>query len=257
MPKSKYPQGQSDLVTESKQRGLSYAFSLNYMVARKHADWMPPYIHIDLHAGSGFNEKAGCVGSPVTFAQVFSKLADYRAYFIDRDKSQTELLRARPEMQDPRNSVYCSDNAKALQRLLDVTARWSEKHCKWQLGSIFSDPNGASVPLAEIIEVAERLPRMDVMFHWNSIITKRLRGSSDKPGIKPEQITLEMLPRLVHKQNWLIRAPLGPHQFAMLIGRNFRGEEWKAGGFYHLDSPEGQEIMRVCSHSARDRDNGK
>lgn len=251
MPKSLEPQGQSELATEMKQRGLYYAFRLNYFVARKHTDWMPPYFHVDLNAGSGYNDKAQCVGSPITFLSIFNGNVDFRATFVECDSNQVEHLQGRLlglVGNDHRCTVYHGDNADYLKILPSLI-----HNRKWQLGSIFSDPNGSDVPIDEIGEVCEIFPKMDIMFHWNSTITKRLKYS-----IKPEQITLDMVPRRIKKDHWLIREPVGRNQFAMLIGRNFRGEEWRKGGFYHLDSPEGQAIMDRCSRSAKDReDKGK
>jgi three-Cys-motif partner protein len=240
-------QGQSALATEAKQRGLSYAFRLNFIVARKHKDWMPPYIHIDLNSGNGLNEEAGCIGSPLTFMGIFKSHPNFRAYFIDRDRDQALLLAARSQIKgDSRCSVHCADNADFLYELI-------ESHNgtrKWQLGSILSDPNGSEVPMEAIVETVDFFPKIDVIFHWNSTITKRL-----KYGIKPGQMTLDMVPQLIPKQHWLVRKPRGPHQFTMLIGRNFRSDDWKSEGFYHLDSPEGEEIMDVCSRSKSERGN--
>src|SRR5258708_37534234 len=112
MPAQKDPQGQSELATERKQRGLGYAFTLNKKVASKHKDWMPPYVHIDLNAGNGYNDKAGCVGSPITFMRVFRDHANMRAIFIDQDHAQLDVLKSRAIMQDEGSSFYCMDNAE-------------------------------------------------------------------------------------------------------------------------------------------------
>jgi three-Cys-motif partner protein len=245
VPKALDPQGQSEIATEMKQRGLSYAFQLNYRVARKHTDWMPPYLHIDLNPGNGYNDKAGCVGSPITFLRIFEDRVDFRAIFVDHDVAQLNQLQSRLLVKDnPRCILHHGDNGDYL-----LTLPRQIPNRKWQLGSILSDPNGSDVPIDEIAEICKIFPKIDVMFHWNSTITKRL-----KYGIKPEQIVLEDVPSRIRKDHWLIREPITQHQFTMLIGRNFRGDEWRKGGFYHLDSPEGQAVMDRCSRLIRDRE---
>jgi hypothetical protein len=236
-------QGQSDLATERKQRGLYYAFTFNYVVIKKHASWAKPYLHFDLNAGNGYNDDAGCVGSPLTFMQVFHEIPHFRATFVDREKAQLDALQAREIMQDPRCSLHLGDNAEFLSAL--------QINGSWQFGTILSDPNGADVPIDALIYASKRYPRIDQIFHWNSTITKRL-----KYGIKPDQITLADIPKLIFKKDWLIREPVGPHQFAMLIGRNFRGNDWPAGGFYHLNSSRGEEILDRCSRSRKERTTG-
>jgi hypothetical protein len=233
-------QGQSELATEKKQRGLSYAFALSAAVIKKNKDWAKPYLHFDLNAGNGHNEKAGCVGSPITFMQMFHELPNFRATFIDCDETQITQLGAHAIMQDPRCTLHLGDNAEFLNAL--------QINGRWQFGTILSDPNGSDVPIDALIYASRRYPQIDQIYHWNSNITKRL-----KYGIKPSQIVLADVPRLISKTAWLIREPIGPHQFAMLIGRNYRGNDWPKGGFYHLNSPQGEEIMDRCSRSNKER----
>jgi len=235
-------QGQSELVTEEKQRGLQFAFIINTAVIRKTSKWNDkPYQHFDLNAGNGYNDKAKCVGSPVTFMLLFRDIPNFRATFIDCDKAQIEVLAKREIMQDARCSMHHGDNAEFLRNL--------RINGNWQFGSILSDPNGTDVPFDELQDASERYPQIDQIFHWNSNITKRL-----KYGIKPNAIMLSDVPKLITKSAWLIRKPLGRHQFAMLIGRNYRGKEWVKGGFYYLDSEMGEKIMDECCRSTKDRD---
>jgi three-Cys-motif partner protein len=246
MPKCTDPQGQSAIATEMKQRGLTYAFTVNYLVAQKHESWMEAYQHIDLNCGNGYNEKAQCIGSPLTFLKVFRGHPQFLATFVDHDPAQLDQLAEHID-DDPRCSLYEGNNADFLRTLRHLLP---ERNRNWQLGSILSDPNGSDVPINEIAEVCEIFPRIDVIFHWNSNITKRLKN-----GIKPEQITLDAVPKILSmKKHWLIREPIGPHQFAMLIGRGyFRVRSWPGGGFYHLDSDKGQEILDRCSRTNKER----
>lgn len=239
-------QGQSGDATEIKQRGLSFAYRIGLKVAAKFPQFR--YFNFDLNAGSGFNDDAGCIGSPLTFLSE-ARVAGcerYFAGFCDRDEAAVRELLAR--LRDQRCCrVFHGDNAEFLDMVPDIIRLCGERE-RYAIGSVLSDPNGADVPIEGIAELARICPRIDIIFHWNSTITKRLRY-----GVKPEQITLEDVPHQVAKDHWLIREPSGPHQFTLLIGRNFRTGDWPSMGFHHLDSPRGQSILERCSVSTRER----
>lgn len=248
MARSRSIQGQSGDATEIKQRGLSFAFRIGLMVAvRKFPQYR--YFHFDLNAGSGINEEAGCIGSPLSFLNETSVMQcrQFFAAFCDREADQVRALLSRSALKDTRCNVFHCDNAELLSIAPDIVTSYGERR-QYAIGSVLSDPNGCDVPIDDIAEIAHALPRLDVIFHWNSTITKRLRY-----GIKPTQIMLNDVPRLVPKAHWLIREPIGPHQFTMLVGRNFRSGDYPSMGFFHLDSERGQHIMEKCSVSDRER----
>jgi hypothetical protein len=237
-------QGQGD-ATEIKQRGLSFAFRIGLTVMQKFPQYR--YFHFDLNAGSGFNDEAGCIGSPLTFLrEVGLAEVNFCAGFCDRDKGQVESLLARRETQNERCFIFHGDNAEFLSMVpYIIHGREKLEHA---IGSVLSDPNGADVPIYAIAQLAKTCPKIDVIFHWNSVITKRLRY-----GIKPTQILLQDVPRLIQKKHWLIREPMGIHQFTILIGRNLQSGDWRSMGYHHLASERGQEILERCSLAERDR----
>jgi len=233
-------QGQSGDATEIKQRGLSYAFRVGMAVAVKYPSW--GYFHFDLHAGSGYNEEAKCIGSPLAFLSEARRVncTTYFAGFCDRDHDQIKSLLNRPEIDHDRCRLFHGDNAALLRMVPDIIRLYGKKNNV--IGSVLSDPNGADVPIDELAWLARECPKIDIILHWNSTIVKRLRG-----GIRPDQISLTDAIRRIAKSSWLIREPVGIHQFTMLIGRNFRFGDWKSMGFYFLDSPKGQDILQRCA----------
>jgi len=233
-------QGQSGDATEIKQRGLSFAFRVGMAVAKKYPG--DGYFHFNLHAGSGYNTEADCIGSPLAFLSEARRVGctSYFAGFCDRDRAQIETLLKRPELDHDRCRLFHGDNAELLQMVPDIIRLYGKK--RYALGSVLSDPNGAAVPIDELAWLARECPRIDIILHWNSTIVKRLRG-----GIKPGQMSLTDTIKHINKLYWLIREPAGIHQFTMLIGQNFRSNDWPSFGFYHLDTPKGQEILQRCS----------
>jgi hypothetical protein len=238
--------GQSADATEIKQRGLSFAFRIGLNVIRKFPQYR--YFHFDLNAGSGFNEEAGCIGSPLAFLSAVRRIdcSNYFAGFCDNNKEQIKLLLKRDELDHDRCRIFHGDNAEFLMMVPEMIHRCGER-LNYAVGSVLSDPNGADVPIDAIVAFARQCPRIDIIFHWNSTITKRLRN-----GIKPTQITLDEVTRIVPKRHWLIREPAGIHQFTILIGRNFVFGDWPSRGFYHLDSARGQDALQRCSLTARE-----
>jgi hypothetical protein len=237
---AKIVQGQSGDATEIKQRGLSFAFRIGLTVAKKYPDW--GYFHFDLHAGSGYNDEADCIGSPLAFLSEVRRVGStsYFAGFCDRDRAQISSLLNRPEIDHNRCRLFHGDNAELL-RMVPEIIRLHGKN-RGTIGSVLSDPNGAEVPIDELAWLAVECPRLDIILHWNSTIVKRLRG-----GIKPDQMSLADAVKHIKKSHWLIREPAGIHQFTMLIGRNFRSGDWQSVGFHHLDSPKGQAILERCN----------
>lgn len=240
----KPPQGQSGDATEIKQRGLSFAFRVGLQVIRKWPNYR--YHYIDLHAGSGFNSEARCIGSPLAFQSETRRAncSNYFAWLCDRDEGQIKQLLARPEIDHTRSEIFHGDNSELLYMIPDMVRHFSRENLQYVLGAVLSDPNGADVPIDAILDFAKICPRVDLIFHWNSTITKRLRN-----GIKPQQLVLDDVIGMLPKKFWLIREPAGIHQFTMVIGSNFRFNDWHAMGFYHLESAKGQDILQRCSLS--------
>lgn len=242
-------QGQSGDATEIKQRGLSLAFRIGLAVVEKMARKVPNarYFHFDLHAGGGYNHEADCIGSPLTFLKEteVAGTARYFAAFCDHDADQVRSLLNRPEVaDDARTFVLHGDNSQLLAMVPSIIRECHDRP-EWAIGSILSDPNGADVPLEAIVETLKECKRLDIIFHWNSTITKRLHN-----GIKPTQVLLRDVVDIVPKDYWLIREPAGIHQFTLLIGRNWRFDDSRGMGFYHLESEQGQAILDRCSLSA-------
>lgn len=232
-------QGQSD-ATEFKERGLEAAFSINLKIFK---DRMPgkTYWHFDLNSGGGMNEKVGCIGSPLAFirAATAKEVEKFYAFFCDSDANQTATLMRRAEISSNKRCFTINgDNASLVEAIPSIIDAIDNP--QYALGMVLSDPNGAQVPLNELAELSRVCPRLDMAIHWNARVRRLMRGR------KWEFIDIDDAIAMLNKQHWLIRKPLGNHQWTVLIGRNFRVGDHKALGYYHLESREGQEILQKC-----------
>jgi hypothetical protein len=234
-------QGQSD-TTEAKERGLGAAFSTNLRIFGSRFDNNPRaiYMHFDLNCGSGTNEEVGCDGSPIAFLHAArrTEVQRFMASFVDRDtKAVKELLAHTDVAGDDRCFVHHGDNAEYIDAIPDIISGRRERP-EWAIGSVLCDPNGTDIPVQKLAQLATSCPRLDVFLNWNSAAYKRQRGSKG---------TLAEAVGAIGKKHWLIRAPLGIHQFTVLIGRNVAVNDHKSEGFYHLNSERGQEIFDRCN----------
>jgi three-Cys-motif partner protein len=248
-------QGQSEAVTEAKERGISAACTINLKIfsgfIRKHAKtWAGDracYMHFDLNAGSGMNDKVGCIGSPLAFlgAARACGVERYRAFFCDIDRSAVrQLLRRTAIAEDPRSFVMHGDNASLCDAIPRIVRDIGGENPGRAIGSILVDPNGTDVPVAGLAWVAEQCPQLDIFINVAAAALKRNRAQS---------VAISDLLMAVQKDHWLIREPIGQWQWVMLHGRNLEIREHRALGFYDLRSRKGEEIFEVCEFTREQR----
>jgi hypothetical protein len=211
-----------------------------------------PFWCIDLTCGSGFNDKAGCHGSPVIFLEEILR-ADRRfmAYFCDNEPSHTDALRLRlpPQLLLRRDSawqVVCADNRILLPHIAEVIA--AREDAQHAVGLCLCDPNGwKAVPVEALQAFARRFPKVDLVLNLNLSLFRKVRGHRRKckPGFDDWPSVAE-LPALFSRNHWLIRNPSRcgkGHKFAILFGRNHPRGMKKFEDFVPIDSKDGQDII--------------
>jgi len=215
----------------------------------------PYYYYVDLNAGPGrYSNGNGYIyeGSPVLFRKV-ARIEDinYRAFYIEIQEAHCnhlrEVLGECPE--GSYEKVICGDNTKETTGLLDNSR---EK----KYGLIFSDPTG-SVPPFDMLAKLSKLPEyrcIDFMIYLTAASYKRILKASH---CDLEYSIIEQLSR-IRKSNWVIREPVGKHQFTFLIGSNWKKfPGWKNQRLYRLDSSEGQECMKKINYTKAEQSRGQ
>lgn len=242
MPK----QGQSAIVTEAKERGLSLAFKDNLWIFRRVNKYKKfKYFHFDLNCGSGWNDDVGCIGSPIAFLDSANEVSveSFYAAFCDNDIKAISLLNSEVKVaMDERCHCFAEDNESFISKIRNIIIENGENPDK-VIGMALSDPNGTRVPIDALAELSIEVPRLDIAIHWNSAAFKRVRGAFgvDRP-------TLELALTKIKKDYWFIRQPIGQWQWTMLIGRNCNVSS-KPEGFYDLNSTSGQSIFAKCNYT--------
>lgn len=246
-----YTQGQSD-ATEYKQRGIGAACAVSLDIFRRRFGATRfRYWHFDLNAGTGYNDTAGCVGSPIAFIRQAAScgVGNFQAHFCDIQAESCAALMARGELvNEPRAFVHHGDNREMVLAIPDIIRRYSERP-ELAIGTVLADPNDSRVPLDQLEWLSANCPRLDLIINWNSTAPKRVNGAAAKGLIDPMPTLAETISRC-GKSAWLIREPVGgTHNFTLLIGRNYRVGDHRVLGFHHLDSEKGQQIFELCNYT--------
>jgi hypothetical protein len=240
--------------TPRKQQGLRMAFRQGLLITK---NFQRPYWHIDMHAGSGINDKAGCPGSPLVFLEEAKRVGrPFHAYFCENDpvlfRRLSDNLRFAVEGTD-QSSVCCSslDNAHALRLFAERIA--SEDDPKTAAGTLLLDPNGfsrRSVPLDALKDFFSRFRRIDAVLNLNISLFSKVDGCRGHPTIRG----FDDWPHLSDvcglgpfKTHWLVRNPSRGgrgDRFALFLGRNTDRGMARFADFVPLDSERGQLIVR-------------
>jgi hypothetical protein len=239
------------------------AFRMSLLISKAEAVIRFPYWHIDLNAGCGVNDLAGCLGSPLVFLREAMTVGrPVHAYFCERDRDRAVALKRRidntPIPVGSTTRVLDYDNDHCLRAFAE-TIRERERKPGFAMGTCVCDPNGVrdGFPVEALVEFLNTFPRIDLILNLNAnhlrcgrALRRRIEagGPLSRPCFKgfgrwPDLD--ELLPRFGRKY-WLIRNPprLPSYHFVLLVGRNKQTRECPFRRFHPLGSPVGQEILR-------------
>ena len=194
------------------------------------------YHYIDATAGPGKCPELGLIGSPMVFIKTAQSKGLYcKCDLIEIRQEHCDSLSRNLNQHQCINgtiNIHCDDYAEVLSTLMLPNRN--------QLGLIFVDPSG-EVPDFEVIGKAlEGRPRMEVLFYLPAANLKRFYHHT---GMK-----LANYMQQVHKNHWLIREPVGRHQWTFLLGSNTDlFKSYSKIGFYRFDSLEAQRIFPVLN----------
>lgn len=207
-------QGQS-AVTEEKARGFSSVFEQQIaVVSRSPMLTQQPYVHVDLHAGCGFNHEVGVIGSPMLFLETARRhRLDYRLFCCEIDRGRCDELGKRMK-HDHRAFPHFGHNADMCDCVPDLM-RMHGIEPNMAVGSVLIDPNGFSdqIPWDSLERLFAVCGRLDVIFNFPGLAYTRNRGHA-------EHVHIDLLPKRLRKQCWFIRQPLPVQKFTLCVGRN-------------------------------------
>lgn len=241
-------QGQGP-TTEWKERRIQAILHVSQSLAKKQPHYT--YWHADLNSGSGFNENANCIGSPLAFLGAAQQAGrqNFRAVFVDHDERLIEALMKTPIGQDKRCACFNCDNGEILPVLSEMICA-QERRPHYAFGSLIVDPNGYfgdEVPLNQLVTFCSEFPRMDMVLNLN-VRTYQLMRPHIAKGIGKWNgkvcPALSDLPKLLSRPHWLVCKVIGQRsRFVLLVGRSYKAGDHAAIGLYHMDGERGQQII--------------
>lgn len=254
----KLKQGEG-VTTPYKQEGFAAVFAESLRISKAPSILSYPYWHLDLNAGSGFNEKSQCDGSPITFLKQ-AILAQRRtvAVFCDIEQQRLDQLKERiSALKLPASikaGIKCMDNVA----FLDVAANYiasCERKPEYSVGTLLSDPNGPKGTLESVHAIARFasvFKRIDVVLNINSrVLHTILAGCKGKQKGFDKYLSIPEMTELINKRFWLIRnipkRNAAMDTFLILVGRNHPAKSGEYEDFFPLNSVAGQHIATTLT----------
>lgn len=242
-------QGQSD-ITEAKLRGFRSIFTQNLSVCCLPSFNDPTYIHVDLHAGSGFNEDIKVLGSPVIFCEEATKLGcRWKLFCAEFNKGRCQQLADRL-CSYPDAYPFCGNNEELCYLVPDLL-RESGISPSRAVGTVLIDPNGCTdkkrgsavvpqIPWDGLEYLFNACPRLDCLFNFPGTAMQRIQHMNHK-----DWVHLNELPERLNKTHWYIREPLPTWKFTAMCGRNTDRVKCLSG-FAPFNSERGRTYRDKC-----------
>jgi len=256
-------QGQSPY-TWFKQYRFSPIFAQSLRISQAESVKRFAYYHLDVNAGSGYNDDMRVAGSPLNFLSAVerTKRNNFYAFFVDENRNRIGELVTRPQVEamSDRVSAFHADNAE-VPAVVDAFIRRREHRPDYAVGSLVIDPNGYhnGVPWDALREFCAMHPRIDVVMNLG---TRSFRMEKYWIGRKPGKwMTYTLHPISSFKEwfsrpHWMVteECRISKNSWVQLVGRTMETHkpDYRSLGFYDADSDRGRRIVAgIENDSAR------
>jgi len=211
-------------------------------------------LYVDMNSGSGWNEKANCIGSPLLFLQEANEY-DFGLdiNFIEKKADRaTELYRRlREECQHekllPMCNVRTGDNHEILPTIID----WGKRY-----GLVYCDPDGPeNLRMDELAKISrnQNFRFVDLLIRISGTGYKRAKNGSKNDQKYPN---LKVALQSINKTKWFIREirEQDPWQWTFLFGTNWPDYKAMANErFYDITSASGAAIFNKISFTIQEQ----
>lgn len=222
--------------TDTKQEHLANILDMHMRLSGKVISKNPyfrrRYHYLDATSGDG-------TGSVAVFERLRQKFGlECHADFIELEETHFKNLEQNVQF----GRCHLGDCKDVIPRLIESTDAY-------QIGLIYFDHNTPSEIRESLITMQylnERRPRMELLVYIPMALWKR--------AYHLWHLRLSDLFDEIGKKYWLIREPLGKHQWTFLLGSNSDlFKDYRKISFYRLESKLGQEIFEELNWSHRER----
>lgn len=236
--------------TQQKQDDFQGLLSLHISVvdgitSKPGKAWQRYYNYIDMNAGPG--NQNGIVGSPILFLnRIEQTTIHYQATFIEREQCNAEKLQQLISVRSWHGGIKVVNNDHAM------ALRNGASPQKSTYGMIYHDPSGSVPDFTLLAELSTRpeFKFIDFVVYLSATNIKRVRRFEQVTGRDAKVKLLTDYLRSINKSTWIIRKPVGRHQWTFAIGSNWVSfPEWKKRGFYQIDTPEGKSMLERLTYT--------
>ena len=97
---------------------------------------------------------------------------------------------------------------------------------------------------------------IDFVVYLSATNIKRVRRFEQATGRDAKVKLLTDYMKSIDKSTWIIRKPMGKHQWTFAIGSNWvKFPDWEKRGFYRIDSDEGKSMLERLTYTDGEIDN--
>jgi len=230
---------------EHLQAILSMHIAITAAVRQRRRYWQQTrYHYIDATAGTGYcpdPKHCDLKGSPLVFLDVVDDRLPFRADFIERCaenlQTLTDHIGGLPHVH-PHGGEY--------ERVVPELLRTVHE----PLGLMFVDPSGELPDFHTLQLVARKRKYLEILCYLSAANVKRVRCSTQE-----KQSQRQLIDHLtsIDKRYWLVREPVGKHQWTFILGSNSDlFKNYKRIGFYRADSKRGREILAHINYTRKE-----
>lgn len=197
-----------------------------------------------------YQHNGQCIkGSPLIFLDALMAvgISCQAVFFEVKDDLRTELIKNVAKYNTSANlsMAFHSDHCKFLPCYFEDEGA---KRPRKKFGLVYADPSG-SLPPFELLGrffQGKAYSTLDVLIYLTSTNLKRQLMASTCPIEKRLTDYLALIP----KRHWILRKPMGQHQWTFFIGTNWDSfPAFNNLGFYRLDSAEGRQILAKLNYT--------
>ena len=252
--------------TEQKERDFRGILNMHVPVCKgiiRRKPWADPsYLYVDLYAGRGNLEFNGrrFLGSPLIAQDIFTRYAvPNEAIHFEKDHAEAALLAEAlwvpTSLLDTPNPESAPIRGETCQ---EGFPRWLAEVGPQpnRFGLVYADPIRDEIPVDLLNQAAKYMPKVDLLSYVSATQYKRRRrGDVGREGYSDRPILSDHV-QAVNKKHGLIRKPeqRTGWQFTFILWSDWDDlPSWERGGFYHLDSREGQRVLDVLDLTRREQ----
>lgn len=238
-------QGQSDATIMKEQGIVAAAVGVSAKIHAHKFGRRYPFWIFDLFCGSGYNDRAECVGSPIAMWRAAVSLGVApRMHCVDINADSLARLSTEADIRGRIGSdvfLHHGDNSLFHEQAASIVS--ARENAQRAMGLALFDPNDSRINLESLSGFSRSLPCVDIVINYSGAAVKRAVGGG------AQRSDLDDMLLAANKRHWLVRRPIGRWQWSLLIGRNIQVGDYRSMGFEHLDGERGSYIARTLTHT--------